>query len=320
MVVATNQYVASGSMTLSGSKELTGRQLAAGDFTFRLTDVTDPENPVSVAASNDAFGDFSFDLNYDLADIGIHTYRVTEEDGGLANHDYDDTVFTVTVTVTDSNLHDGVLNVEKAVVFTDAIHTDEPAEGVLFANRYAATAEVPLSGTKELTGRALEAGEFAFQLYEETLDGPQLIQTAFSGAYGAFSFEPLLFDQDDIGMTYVYTLMEAPSAGPHGSLPNHTYDNAVYAITVTVGYDDSTGELTTEVHRSSALMRMVATQDVELEFTNAYAATAEVPLSGTKELTGRELEAGEFAFRLYEIGQEGSTLIQTVYIRRERRV
>jgi pilin isopeptide linkage protein/uncharacterized repeat protein (TIGR01451 family) len=323
-VTVTNPYVASGSVILSGSKTLTGRTLGADEFSFKLTDVTDAEHPVDVnTTTNDASGAFAFPaLTYTQADFGkTFTYHVVEVPGSVANHTFDSTVYTVTVSASDSGLQDGNVITTQQITYINATHPSAtPTESIGFANSYAANTSVPVSGSKALTGRAIESGEFAFELYQVTEGQPQLKQTVYNAADGTFAFSPLAYDQDDIGNTYTYTVSEDPASGPHGSLPNHTYDPAEYTITVTVGYDAETGDLTTDV-QTDAAGETYAAGNEELAFSNDYAATASVPVSGTKALAGRRIVAGEFAFKLYQmVGSEpkqkivsGPQLVQTVY-------
>ncbi len=303
-VVVTNPYTASGSITISGQKEMTGRELAEGDFTFLLTDAADTEHPVS--AGNDALGAFSFDITYDLDDIGVHRYTVSEVDEGLANHTYDDRVYTVVVTVTDSGLNDGLLNVRKEITLAG-----EPSESIGFSNRYAATVSVPLSGRKVLTGRTLEAGEFAFKLFRIAGQAePQLLQTAVNAANGSFAFQPLVYSQEELGNTYTYIVKEDPAAGMYGSLPGHTYDATEYEVRITVGYDAETGELTALVKTDIAGQPTEA--DEPLAFANSYEADTSVTLSGTKALSGRTIADGQFSFRLTDVTGGASTSLETV--------
>jgi pilin isopeptide linkage protein len=243
-------------------------------------------------------------LEYDQEDIGkTYTYRVSEDPGAgshgsLPNHTYDATAYTVTVAV-GYDEETGELTTAVATDVDGQQHTPED-ERLAFENAYAATAEVPLSGTKELTGRELEAGEFAFRLYEVGQEGSTLIQTVYNGANGAFDFMPLEYDQEDIGKTYTYRVSEDPGAGSHGSLPNHTYDATAYTVTVAVGYDEETGELTTAV-ATDVDGQQHTPEDERLAFENAYAAATSVALSGTKALTGRVIEDGNFSFKLTDV-------------------
>ncbi|MGI6687093.1 MAG: Cna B-type domain-containing protein [Christensenellales bacterium] len=90
---------------------------------------------------------------------------------------------------------------------------------------------VPLTGTKELTGRTIIDSEFAFVL--KTVDGAVVERVTNQG--GGFAFSPLGFNAPD---TYVFTLEEEA-----GTLDSVVYDSTVYTITVTVTADAQTGEL-----------------------------------------------------------------------------
>ena len=292
-VAVTNQYVAGGLLTIVGGKTLNGRALQPGEFTFSLTDVADPENPERVDTTNDASGAFSFDLSYDLSDIGVHTYEVAEVPGGVANHTYDETVFTVTVTVSDSNLKDGALIVEKAVTYTDETHTDAPASAIAFLNGYASEISATLSGTKALTGRPIADGDFSFKLTDVTDDKNPVDVSTVQNVGGSFQFPAILYDQDDIGKTFFYEVTEVD-----GGVANHEYDDTVYSVSITIGYDAETGSLTKTVTTSKD---EVPQDGNVLAFANAYADTISETLAGTKTLSGREIADGIFSFKLTDV-------------------
>ncbi len=295
-VGVVNQYVAGGSVTIEGSKALTGRALQPGEFSFTLTDVTDPENSSSVSTTNDASGAFSFDLEYELGDIGVHTYKVAEVPGGVANHTYDETVYTVTVTVSDSSLRDGVLNVEKEITHTDETQPSAPAAAIAFLNGYADTISETLSGTKALTGRAIEDGDFSFQLTDVTDEENPVVLNTVENDGESFQFPALDYDQGDIGKTFAYEVTEVD-----GGIANHEYDDTVYRVTIAIGYDADTGELTKAV---TTYRDEVSQDGGVLAFSNTYAATISHTLSGKKTLTGRAIADGDFSFQLTDVTDE----------------
>ena len=79
----------------------------------------------------------------------------------------------------------------------------------MFTNSYevSGTISTKLSGTKTLTGRALQAGEFTFALQAEGATKP--LYTVTNGSDGKFVFPELSFDA--IG-TYQYTIYEVAAA------------------------------------------------------------------------------------------------------------
>jgi pilin isopeptide linkage protein len=107
-----NTYEATGTLRLTGTKSLIRKQ---SDSTMRVTagayDFEVYEGKVKVATgTNDANGNITFtDIVYYSADIGDHTYTVKEVAGNEKNIAYDDTVYTVNVTVADGEQSDGTL-------------------------------------------------------------------------------------------------------------------------------------------------------------------------------------------------------------------
>lgn len=102
-LVFTNRYKAADTtLTVTARKELTGRDLAAGEFTFKLF-----EGDTEIATeANDKDGKVTFTLTYtdDPNRVGLqesHNYRIVEVNDGKDAVTYDDTAYTFTVSVTD---------------------------------------------------------------------------------------------------------------------------------------------------------------------------------------------------------------------------
>ena len=92
---------------------------------------------------------------------------------------------------------------------------------------YVAAGELTLANySKALDGSALTEGQFTFQLTDEA---GNVLQTVTNGADGSIAFEPLTYDQDDIGQEFVYTVSEV-NTGVNGI----TYDETDYTVRVTV--------------------------------------------------------------------------------------
>ena len=173
--------MAGGSVTLVATKSLTGRTLAAGEFSFQLKEGA----TVLQTKTNAANGAIAFDaINYTLANVGLHTYTITEVAGSLGGVTYDSMVMTVTVNVTDNG--NGTLTATPAY----------PAD-TIFNNSYVAGGSVALAATKSLTGRALAAGEFSFQLKE----GATVLQTKTNAANGAIAFDAINYTLANVGVT-----------------------------------------------------------------------------------------------------------------------
>lgn len=204
------------------TKQLTGRDMAAGEFAFELLE----GDKVVATGTNSADGSVALSpITYTKP--GTHSYMLREVGGGThkAGVEYDGSVFAVTTTVTDNG--DGTLSVAHKV--------DNDANTVGFTNSYTpAATSVTLGASKVLNGKSLEDGEFSFALEGE--DGTRL--TAGNDANGMVAFPAIQYSETG---TYQYTLSEVK-----GSETGVTYDEAAYAVTVAVE-DDGEGSLVATV-------------------------------------------------------------------------
>lgn len=204
------------------TKQLTGRDMAAGEFAFELLE----GDKVVATGTNSADGSVALSpITYTKP--GTHSYMLREVGGGThkAGVEYDGSVFAVTTTVTDNG--NGTLSVTHKV--------DNDANAVGFTNSYApAATSVTLGASKVLNGKSLEDGEFSFALEGE--DGTRL--TAGNDANGMVAFPAIQYSETG---TYQYTLSEVK-----GSETGVTYDEAAYAVTVAVE-DDGEGSLVATV-------------------------------------------------------------------------
>lgn len=204
------------------TKQLTGRDMAAGEFAFELLE----GDKVVATGTNSADGSVALrPITYTKP--GTHSYMLREVGGGThkAGVEYDGSVFAVTTTVTDNG--NGTLSVTHKV--------DNDANAVGFTNSYApAATSVTLGASKVLNGKSLEDGEFSFALEGE--DGTRL--TAGNDANGMVAFPAIQYSETG---TYQYTLSEVK-----GSETGVTYDEAAYAVTVAVE-DDGEGSLVATV-------------------------------------------------------------------------
>ena len=285
-IVFNNTYKADASapITISGSKVfevLSGnRNMIDGEFRFVLS--RDGAEVESVTNQGNAFA-FT-ELTYNA--VGTYVYTVTELHGGqtIDGVKYDNTVYTVTVEVTD-NGYDGKL--ETSVTY--AVNTDAKRE-IVFTNEYSAQpTDLTLTGRKVLAGRPatapLQAGEFEFNL-----NGMGINETRVNDASGNVTFSTITYNTPG---TYQYTLSEViptnKAAGIH-------YDENVYTVTVTVT-DNGKGQLVASVNIPGQDV-----EDVHFRFFNRYRADASDPvvLSGSKEMKGRvdPLRDNEFSFVL----------------------
>lgn len=335
------------------TKALKGRDWAEGDsFQFTLTGEggapmpegsADGSKTVSVTAAAGTkagdrvafdFGAIRYTLN-DIKDAGFaevggkrvraktFTYTVREarpDDGSaIAGVAYDGHVATMTVTVAD----DGSGNLTAT---TPAI---AQASGGDFVNTYtteldySARAGVRLS--KTLSGRAMEAGQFAFTVTADAETAAKLGLKTDKDAYavaaaddgkadlvdliGGAAKSDVKFTDADAGKTYSFTVTETKFGGE-----GYTNDTAPRTVTIAPAYDAATGKLTVtttvakdgvEVARSEVSTADDATAapaPVTVAFENSYEATGtlggegNVAINATKTLTGRAAAAGEFSF------------------------
>lgn len=334
------------------TKTLKGRDWAEGDsFQFTLTGEDDAPMPegsadgsktVSVTAAGTKAGDrVAFDfgsIRYtldDLKDAGFaevggervraktFTYTVSEarpaDGSALAGVAYDGHAATMTVTVTD----DGSGNLTAS---TPAI---AQASGGDFVNTY--TTELDYSAragvllSKTLSGRAMEAGQFAFTVTADAETAAKLGLKTDKDAYavaaaddgeadfidliGAATTGDVKFTDADAGKTYSFTVTETKLGGD-----GYTNDTAPRTVTIAPAYDAATGKLTVtttvvedgvEVARSEVSTADDATAlpaPVTVAFQNSYEAAGtlggegDVTIDAAKTLTGRAAAAGEFSF------------------------
>lgn len=335
------------------TKTLKGRDWAEGDsFQFALAGEDGAPMPegsadgsktvsVTAAAGSKAGDRVAFDfgpIRYTLDDIKdagfaevggkrvrakTFTYTVREvrpDDGSaIAGVAYDGHAATMTVTVTD----DGSGNLTAT---TPAI---AQASGGDFVNTYtteldySARAGVRLS--KTLSGRAMEAGQFAFTVTADAETAAKLglktgkdayaVAAADDGAadlvdlIGGIAESDVKFTDADAGKTYSFTVTETKLGGE-----GYTNDTAPRTVTIAPGYDAATGKLTVtttvakdgvEVARSEVSTADDATATpafVTVAFENSYEATGMLggeggaAINATKTLTGRAAAAGEFSF------------------------
>lgn len=230
----TNTYTTTATTaTITGTKALTGRDLAEGEFFF---DLKDADGNVVQTVQNGADGTFGF-APLQLDKVGTYVYTVSERAGATANGvTYDTTVFTATVTVTE-NAETHAL--EAQVAYSKG---GKAADAVAFSNSYApAATEVKLGASKVLSGEDLKEGQFSFQLKDA--DG-KVLQTAKNAADGTVGFEAISYDKPG---TYAYSISEVDDGQK-----NVTYDAAEHRVTVTVT-DDGAGHLVATVTYDGAV-------------------------------------------------------------------
>lgn len=204
-------------------KRLTGRDLAAGEFTFELLE----DGVVVASGTNDVNGNVTLSpIRYEAP--GTHTYMLREACpnalGLYKGVTYDGTTYTVVTTVSDNG--DGTLTATHKLEGT--------TESAGFTNKYhAMPTQVSIGAVKVLEGRELKKDEFSFKLVGEDIES-----TVTNDADGKINFDK--FEYDEPG-TYVYTISEVK-----GDENGMTYDKSVYTATVNV-VDGGEGNLKASV-------------------------------------------------------------------------
>lgn len=295
------------SYQIAGTKVLetngySGEALGQGEYSFALYEegVEEPLQTVTNGAPNGNTATFQFD-SITYTEAGTHTYKVYElgtdgepGTGGIDtdNVSYSEEVYTITVTVSESNDGRGL-----------SVSSDVQNSDIVFTNIYTPESVVvgpsgsaQIGGTKTLNAtegadRALKEGEFTFVLLDG--DGNEVSSTA-NAADGSFVFDDLTFDKAG---TYSYTVAE--KSGNAGGI---TYDETLYGVTIEVTEDTDTNELVAQVSYSKD------NQSVEvMSFTNTYKAIPiGIQLGASKELQNASLAAGQFTFEL--TGSEGAPM------------
>ena len=316
--------------SISASKTLNGRNLKAGEFTFKLATRPTTDNG-TVLQTNNADGTIPFEaLSYrtsaDAAGNGVIlseavkdgyavkstnddgktvytlSYRVSETKGNLEGVSYTDTTFDFNVIVTDNG--DGTL--------TAVTNYPDEKDKFEFINTYSTGDPIPMDikGSKTLSHAEVLtpndiAGKFTFTITPFT-DGAPMPEktTATNDAYGNVDFGKTTFKLSDLEgvaladdgsrtKTFEYKVTESGSAA---GVTNDTNKTKPFQITLK---DDGKGKLTATCNPK---------EGPKFTFTNTY-SVGELPSSITdqikidKKLTGRDLKAGEFHFELLEDGE-----------------
>ncbi|MBP3381440.1 MAG: hypothetical protein J6L00_02245 [Clostridia bacterium] len=292
-------------VTLTGTKMLTGKVMQAAEFAFKLTAQTaGAPMPASATATNDANGNIAFGaITY--AKAGTYVYTLAEVDGGDARYDYDKSVYTVTVTVTDNSV--GKLSAQVALV-----KNNMPATEIVFVNGFTPdpvqyNIHTDFGGEKELIGRPLVDGEFEFALIN-AINGAQIGETVKNAADGTFRFPAVTIAAAGI---HHYKITEVI-----GGAKGVSYDTSSYHIRLeVVQKGDGTLEIANkQLHKGVVEKKEVggvltevttytqlAGTNAVIRFNNTYKADAvNVTLTATKILQGRDLVDGEFKFDLYK--------------------
>lgn len=322
----TNRYQTTPTdVQVTGMKSLNGDTLKANQFSFSLTKVSAKESAEAGAKDildqnanqtkyNEANGDISFDrLHYEKS--GIYTYQIRETSASGNGIAVDETVYTLTVTVTDNG--EGQLVATRKLTYVNSEkQTVEVTNAVAsFTNTYSAKGEAMIEAKKELEGKTLKKDQFTFTLTPESALGtdgttkitdPNSTQTAKNDASGKVAFAKLNYT---VPGTYTYEVRESGE-----DAQGIRIDQTVYQVSVRVFDQQHNGTLGTEV----TYKNLTTNQNVSapIVFKNVYTAEpVETELSAEKKLVdaeGKALDLGnrkfQFTMTLTEAKQDSTDL------------
>lgn len=229
-------------VTLSANKVLTGKDLATGEFTFQLTGKDKDGKALSLTAANDANGNITFSP-ITFTKEGDYTYIIKEISGTEKDMTYDPSEKTVTVHI------EKVAGSLRATVDYGSTGKAEFTNTYL-PNKPVTPVEISVNAKKVLAGKALQNGEFNFQLTGQDENGNPLTLAAKNDANGNITFAPISFTKAG---RYTFELREMK-----GSEENITYDDSFKTVTVTVTETD--GVLSAKMNAN----------DNAVTFTNTY--------------------------------------------------
>lgn len=281
------------------TKSLTGRDLAAGEFSFELLEVVGKEDKPVETVVNAADGKVTFSpIRY--TKIGQHTYKLREVKGNAGGIAYDETVYTIVTTISD--------NGKGQLVATHELKDAKDVKSIEFKNSYnTKDAEASLAGIKNLQVAdgltpADIAGKFTFTVTPDEAGAPMPERTtATNDAACKVDFGKITFTLDNLNKvlgekpekrehTYTYTVTES---GEVAGVTNDAKPSRKVSFTVT---DDGKGKLSVTRNPDG---------DAAFTFTNTYSVTpvdssVTDKITAKKVLDGRGLKEGEFSFELVE--------------------
>lgn len=329
-------------------KTMTGRPIAAGDFEFTMAPADDATKAkfgdAKVIATNAAelgIGELTntaiattsvkTGLEFTLADVGkTYTFELSETKGGGTGHVNDQTKHTLTFATADNG--NGTLSVtvtldgEKAAVWTSGAELTPVSVG--FTNSYSAGSitvggqgGVALTGTKQLAGRPMVAGEFHFNVTnaKDHTKPAAVVATGANAADGTITFTGIEYTTEKLNNDVAAGLATVDRTGDSGDVYTYTYNVSEDAAKNDKGISIIQGEQVVTVkvtdNRAGKLSAEVVYSEGGMVFKNAY-GTGEggskvIALNGTKVLdvkSGNKVPdiAGRYTFTL--TGSEGAPM------------
>lgn len=329
-------------------KTMTGRPITAGDFEFTMAPVDDVTKAkfgdAKVIATNAAelgTGELSntaiattpvaIGLEFTLEDVGkTYKFELSETKGGGTGYVNDQTKRALTFAPADNG--NGTLSVTVALDGKEAAVWTSGAEltpvSVGFANSYSAGSitvggqgGVALTGTKQLTGRPMVAGEFHFNVTnaKDQTKPAAVVATGTNAADGTITFTGIEYTTEKLNNDVAAGLATVDRAGKDGDVYTYTYNASEAAakndkgISIVQGEQDVTVKVTD--NRKGKLSAEVVYPEGGMVFKNAY-GTGEggskvIALNGTKVLdvkSGNKVPdiVGKYTFTL--TGSEGAPM------------
>ena len=219
------QFKAKKVLAINGSSD---RTLKANEFTFLLKD---QNGTVLDTKTNGENGDILFNP-VTFSKAGTFTYTIAEQKPATPESaiTYDETVHTVTVTVTK----------DATGQLTADVKYDGKMDTLTFTNTYTpptppTPSEKQITTSKILEGRDLQGGEFSFNLLDEN---GTVLQTKQNAADGTVTFDAIAYTEAMIG-THQYTIKEVVPADQ----ANIQYDEGQVDVTVTVTKDEASNAI-----------------------------------------------------------------------------
>ncbi|MGI6117744.1 MAG: Spy0128 family protein, partial [Bilifractor sp.] len=290
-----NVYYAPVDYTLTAKKTLSGKTLAADEFSFTLTADSSDENYTAaktalstdedgdgkVTVKNSADGTISFSLHFDQA--GTYKYTLQEDAGSETGVTYDTAPHAVLIEV----------KAESGSLVPYVKYDNNENTSVTFSNEYFEPVSATIEAEKTVAGSGytMKEGDFEFTLSgddadsQETLEG--LDTTVSNKEDGSVTFPEIQYTKKG---TYSYTISEViPSESEKkGGI---TYTTDTHQVTVRVLEDKTSHKLTKTVTYDNGNTQKPV-------FQNTYASSGSTVITASKKLTGSLLQDQQFQFRL----------------------
>ena len=280
------------------TKSLTGRDLAAGEFSFELREIKGEDSELIEAVANAADGKVTFSpIKY--TEIGQHTYKLHEVKGNAGGIAYDDTVYTIVTTISD--------NGKGQLVATHELKDAKDVKSIEFKNAYTTNAvKASLVGKKNLQvpddlTPADITGKFTFTVTGEEGAPMPASTSVHNDADGKVDFGKITFTLDDLNKA----LGEKPEKREHTFTYTVTESGEVAGVTNDAKLSREVSFTVTDNGKGGLDVSRKPDGNAAFTFTNTYNVTpvesrVTDQIIANKVLTGRDLKAGEFSFELVE--------------------